>query len=152
MTESTDDGWPEKYRDPRNRPHPNVLRVTVESFDRMQAETREAIEAVSDGDSQPAVVSFSTVSGLRKILTDRRLELLQLLIDTDGASESITALAADLDRDYRTVHDDVSLLAEHGLLFVVDDGQSKRPYVPYERIHLDVELVGTSGSEEPAAV
>lgn len=152
MTESTDNGWPEKYRDPRNRPHPNVARVTVEPFERMQAETREAIETVSDGDAQPAVISFSTVSDLRKILTDRRLELLQLLIDTDGASESITALATNLDRDYRTVHDDVSLLSEYGLLFVVDEGQSKRPYVPYDRIHLDVELVGTSGSEEPAAV
>lgn len=152
MSDPTDDGWPAKYRDPRDRPHPDVLRVTVETFDRMQAETREATTAISDDTPQPAVASFSTVSDLRRILTDRRLELLQSLIDTDGAAESISALAETLDRDYRTVHDDVSLLSEHGLLFVVDDGQSKRPYVPYERIHLDVELVGTSGSEEPAAV
>ena len=58
------------------------------------------------------------------------------------ATESIAALAADLDRDYRTVHDDVTLLADYGLLFVVDDGQSRRPYLPYDRVHLDVELVG----------
>jgi len=152
MTEPTDDGWPEKYRDPRERPHPDVLRVTVEAFDQMRDETLEAISAVSDGDAQPAVASFSTVTDLRKILTDRRLEILQKLIDTDGAAESITALAAALDRDYSTVHDDVTLLADHGMLFVVDEGQTKRPYVPYERIHLDVELVGTSGSQEPAAV
>ncbi len=152
MTEPTDDGWPEKYRDPRERPHPDELRVTVETFDRMQDETLETVTAVSDGDPQPAVASFSTVTDLRKILTDRRLELLQELINTDGAADSITALANNLDRDYSTVHDDVTLLSEHGLLFVVDEGQTKRPYVPYERIHLDVELVGTSGSEEPAAV
>ena len=152
MSEPTDDGWPEKYRDPRERPHPDELRVTVETFDRMQDETLETVTAVSDGDPQPAVASFSTVTDLRKILTDRRLELLQELINTDGAADSITALANNLDRDYSTVHDDVTLLSEHGLLFVVDEGQTKRPYVPYERIHLDVELVGTSGSEEPAAV
>jgi len=152
MTEHTADGWPDKYRDPCNRPHPDVLRVTVETFDSMQENTIEAMEAAADGESQPAVASFATVTDLRKILTDRRLELLQSLIDTDGAAESITGLAEELERDYRTVHDDVSLLEDYGLLFIVDEGQTKRPYVPYERIHLDVELVGTSGSEEPAAV
>jgi len=151
MTEHTNDGWPDKYRDPRDRPHPDVLRVTVEAFDTMHEETTESVEAIADGNSQPAVASFATVANLRKILTDRRLELLQLLIDTDGAAESITALADDLERDYRTVHDDVSLLRDHGLLFLVDEGQTKRPYVPYERIHLDVELVGSGSSEETAA-
>ncbi len=151
MTEHTDDGWPDKYRDPRNRPHPDVLRVTVETFDSMQEDTIEAMEAAADGESQPAVASFATVTDLRKILTDRRLELLQALIATDGAAESITGLAKKLERDYRTVHDDVSLLEDYGVLFIIDEGQTKRPYIPYERIHLDVELVGRS-SEEPAAV
>ena len=150
MTDTDHDGWPDKYRDPRDRPHPDVLRVTVETFDRMREETLDAINAVADGESPPAVVSFATVGELRKILTDRRIELLRALIDTDGAAESITALAEDLDRDYRTVHDDVTLLADYGLLFIVDVGQSKRPYLPYDRIHLDVELVGNEPGEEPA--
>jgi predicted transcriptional regulator len=149
MTDPTDDGWPEKYSDPRDRPHPSVLRVTVESFDTMHEETLEVIDAVSEDEEQPAVVSFSTVAELRKILTDRRLELLQALMATDGAAESISALADALDRDYHTVHNDVSLLADYGLLFIVEDGQAKRPYLPYERIHLDVELVGDQSGEEP---
>jgi len=150
MTDTDHDGWPDKYRDPRERPHPDVLRVTVDAFDRMREETLEAIEAVEEGESPPAVVSFATVGELRKILTDRRIELLRELIDTDGAAESISALAEGLDRDYRTVHDDVTLLEGYGVLFVVDEGQSKRPYLPYKRIHLDVELVGDEPSEEPA--
>ena len=48
------------------------------------------------------------------------------------------------------VHDDVSLLADHGLVFLIEDGRSKRPYLPYERIHLDVEFVGKESSEEHA--
>jgi len=147
MTEPTDDGWPDKYSDPRDRPHPSVLRVTVESFDEMREDTLDAIEAVSEGEEQPAVVSFATVGELRKILTDRRIELLRALMATEGAAESISALAEDLGRDYRTVHDDVSLLADHGLLYIVEEGQSKRPYMPYERIHLDVELVGSQPGE-----
>lgn len=146
MTEPTDDGWPDRYSDPRNRPHPSVLRVTVELFDRMREDTLDGVEAIREGEEQPAVVSFRTVGELRKILTNRRIELLRALMATEGAVESISALAEDLGRDYRTVHDDVSLLANHGLLFIVEDGQSKRPYLPYERVHLDIELVG----EEPA--
>ena len=152
MTERTDDGWPDEYRDPRDRPHSSVLRVTVESFDEMREDTLAAAEAAGEGEEQPAVVSFRSVGKLRKILTDRRIELLQALIATEGAAGSISALAEDLDRDYRTVHDDVSLLADYGLLFIVEEGQSKRPYLPYERIHLDVELVGRHPSEEPAVV
>lgn len=152
MTEPTDDGWPDEYSDPRDRPHPSVLRVTVEPFEEMREDTLDAVEAVSDGEEQPAVVSFRTVGELRKILTDRRIELLRALMATEGAAESISSLAEALDRDYRSVHDDVSLLADCGLLFVVDDGQSKRPYLPYERIHLDVELVGGSPGEEHAPV
>jgi predicted transcriptional regulator len=142
MPEPTDDGWPKKYRDPRDRPQPSVLRVTVESFEGIREETRNAIETVSEGDEQPAIVSFATVGELRTILTDRRIELLRTLLAIGGAAESISVLADDLDRDYRAVHNDVSLLVDHGLLFVVEESRSKRPYLPYERIHLDVELVG----------
>ena len=150
MTDTDHDGWPDKYRDPRDRPHPDTLRVTVETFDVMREATVDAADAIAEGDAPPAVVSFATVGELRKILTDRRIELLRALMNTDGAAESISALAEDLDRDYRTVHDDVTLLADYGLVFVVDKGQSKRPYLPYKRIHLDVELVGNDPGEEPA--
>lgn len=147
MTNTTDGGWPDKYSDPRDRPHPSVLRITVESFDQMREDTLDAIEAVDEGEEQAAVVSFATVGELRQILTDRRIELLRTLVTTDGAAESISALAETLDRDYRLVHDDVSLLADYGLLYTIEEGQSMRPYLPYERIRLDVELVGNPHGE-----
>jgi len=150
MTDIDNDGWPDEYRDPRNRPHPEVLRVTVETGDELRDDVVETARAAASGDSPPAVVSFATVPELRKILTGRRIELLQALTDIDGAAESITALAEALDRDYRSVHEDVTLLADYGLVFIVEEGRSKRPYLPYERIHLDVELVGSGHSEEHA--
>ncbi|MFC7114638.1 hypothetical protein ACFQH2_06235 [Natronoarchaeum sp. GCM10025703] len=51
MTDPTDDGWPDKYSDPRDRPHPSVLRVTVESFDELREDVLDAAEAVSEGRS-----------------------------------------------------------------------------------------------------
>lgn len=147
MTEPTDNGWPEKYSDPRDRPHPSVLRITVESFEEMQEDT---IGTIDEEEERPAVVSFASVGELRSILTDRRIELLRTLLAIEGAAESIAALAETLDRDYRTVHDDVSLLADYGLVFIIKEGRSKRPYLPYERIHLDVEFAGKGSGEEHA--
>ena len=150
MTEPDHDGWPEKYRDPRDRPHPDVLRVTVEGFDEMREETLATAEAAAAGESPPAVVSFATVGQLRKILSNRRIELLRALKRIDGAAESISVLADDLGRDYRAVHDDVTLLENYGLLFVIDEGQTRRPYLPYKRIHLDLDLIVDKHGEEPA--
>jgi predicted transcriptional regulator len=142
------DGWPEEYHDPRERPHAETLRVTVEPFEETREGVIEATRSVEAGEETPAVVSFATVEELRSILTGRRLQLLRTLLDLDGAAESISALADDLERDYRPVHDDVTLLERHGLLFLVEDGRAKRPYLPYRRIHIDVELVaGTQGRE-----
>ena len=148
--EPTDDGWPAEYRDPRDRPHPETLRITVESFEQAREETVAAARTAEDDESTPAVVSFASIDDLRKILTERRIELLRLLIAIDGAAESITALADALDRDYRPVHDDVGVLDQYGLIFVVDEGQTKRPYVPYRRVRLDVELAGEADETDPA--
>ena len=149
--EPTHDGWPAEYRDPRDRPHPETLRITVEPFEQAREETLTAARTTEDGESTPAVVSFASIDDLRKILTERRIELLRLLIAIDGAAESISALAEALDRDYRPVHDDVGVLDQYGLIFVVDEGQTKRPYVPYHRVYLDVELAG-EGDETDRAV
>ncbi|MEZ3164322.1 hypothetical protein ABNG03_14160 [Halorubrum sp. RMP-47] len=151
MSDPDRDDWPDKYSDLRERPHPDVLRVTVESFDEAFEDTRDAVDAVTDGELRPAIVSFATVGELRKILTDRRIGLLQALMDTDGAVESISTLAESLDRGYKTVHDDVTLLAKYGMVFLVkDDGRAKQPYLPYERIRLKIELTGSDTREKPA--
>jgi len=123
-TKCTDDSWPEEYRPPR--PHtPSHAPITAESVEEDRDDTRAAVDALEEGEEHPPVVSFPLGPRPAKILT-----------------ESIAALAANLDRDYSAVHDDVSLLADYGLLFVIEDGHSRRPYLPYERIHPEVELVG----------
>lgn len=112
MTDTERDSWPDEYYDPRDRPHPDTLRVTVEEFEDGNKRVLGTMQAVSDEYSLVAMVSFATVDDLWEVLTDYRLEILQSLVDTDGAAESITALAEELKRDYRMVHDDVSLLGD----------------------------------------
>ena len=53
---------------------------------------------------------------------------------------------------YDDARDDVTRLADYGLVFTIEDGRSNRPYLPYERVHLDVELVGDGHGEDPAPV
>lgn len=142
MTERTDDGRPDTYRDPRDRLHPKVLRVTVRSFEKMHNDMFDTNGAVGDGEEQAATVSFRSVYELRKTLTDRRIQLLRTLIDINGAAESISSLAEELGRDYREVHDDAISLAGHGLMYLVREGQARRPYLPYERLHFDFEIGG----------
>lgn len=61
----------------------------------------------------------------------------------------MSTLTETLNRDHKTVQDDVTLLADYGIVFIVeDDDRSKRPYLPYERIRLDVELTANDSGEK----
>ncbi len=59
-------------------------------------------------------LSFESWEGLRRILTERRLELLRHLRHHPAAS--IAALARALQRDYKRVHEDVEALVAAGLV------------------------------------
>ena len=139
MTDTERDGWPEEYHDPRDRPHPDVLRVTVEGFEAVDGKALDTAEAASDEDRPAAVVSFATVDDMWEALSDRRIELLEELINISGEAESVSTLAERLGRDHRPVQDDVALLSEYGLLFVVE---GRGPYVPYEQIRIVLEVAG----------
>jgi predicted transcriptional regulator len=123
--------------------YPETLRITIQSG---SAAFDAALDAVADDPSETdaAVVSFETAAGLRKLLTDRRLELLQSLLDEPA--DSITALAKRLERNYSVVHDDIDLLADTGIVKFRHAGQSKAPFVPYETIEFDVTISASTAA------
>lgn len=149
-TDNHDDPLPDDVT-PEDVDFPAVLEITLatpgEAFDEAVA----AAEAAEEGAPRPARVSFATAGELRRILTDRRLELLRSLLREPA--ESISALADRLDRQYGPVHDDVDLLAEYGIVHYREAGQAKQPFVPYERIEFGVTLSADSAlaSDEAAA-
>lgn len=133
---------------PEELDFPETLRITIASPEEAFAEA----EAVAGGAGPPeAVRSFGTTAGIRRLLTDRRLELVRsLMVDP---AESISALAERLGRSYSAVHEDVEILADHGIVHYRRSGQSKQPFVPYERIRFDVTIEASDGgpdSEVPA--
>lgn len=98
------------------------LNVHVEGWKEVAARVTEAWHQaerseVVDGGHH---LSFTTWESLSAVLTAKRLELLRHLHRRPAVS--IAALAHDLGRDYRRVHDDVKMLTNAGLVDRTPEG------------------------------
>lgn len=141
----------DNHTEPAHEDHtyPDTLRITIataeDAFD-------DAVAAAGEGESgeqSDAVVSFEDAAGIRRLLTDRRLELLRSLMG--GPARSITDLADRLDRSYSVVHDDVEVLAENGIVKFRRDGQSKQPFVPYKTIEFEITVTAPIPGDDAGA-
>lgn len=63
-------------------------------------------------------IYFESLTAVRKILTDKRLEVWRAI--RDRKPESITHLSEILGRGFRSVHRDVMLLKELGLIKLIE--------------------------------
>ena len=134
---------------PGDLSYPDTLRITIQSGEDAFADALTAAGvAESDGET-PAVVSFETTEGVRRLLTDRRLDVMRSLMT--APADSISALAERLGRNYSTVHEDVSILAEYGIVQFRESGGSKAPFVPYESIEFDVTVRADDAGEREAS-
>jgi predicted transcriptional regulator len=104
---------------------------------------RTAFEKVRRGDFTPQEpgLYFETMEDLRRILTDKRLDL--LLAITQHQPRSVRELASRIERDYKNVSTDVELLRQLGLVELEERegrGGPKVPTVPYDEIHVTIAL------------
>lgn len=130
--------------------YPTTLRITALPAE--QAATLDRFERWENGEAVPQVSNFEDPSQLRSLLTNRRMELLESVMETPP--ESIRALAERLDRDVHDVHDDLHLLADYGIIQFREHGRAKQPYVPYDTVRIEVEFgvhpSGRSGTSASA--
>lgn len=82
--------------------------------------------------SPVAVLTFSSPAQLFSVLTPKRWELIEHL-QKIGPS-SIRGLSRSLDRGIKRVHEDVTALAQWGLIEKTEDNKI---WVPYEEIEAD---------------
>ena len=131
--------------------YPSTLRITARPSAEHRESARERAERWERGEEVPHVVNFEDRARLRQLLTDRRMELLEAVMERPP--ESIRALANRLDRDVHDVHDDLHLLAEYDIIHFEEDGRAKKPYVPYDTVRIEVEfgLPRGKGSESAAS-
>lgn len=104
---------------------------------------REARRRVARGGrtAQEPGLYFESVEELRRILTEKRLEL--LLAISRQRPASIHELAELLGRDYKNVSMDVTLLERFGLVKLEargGKGRAQAPMVPYDEIHVTIDL------------
>lgn len=131
--------------DPDETEYPSMLRITSLPDEQSQRETLDRIERWEDGESVPRVLNFQDPARLRELLTPRRMELLETVME--DPPDSIRGLADRLDRDVHDVHTDLHLLADYRIVHFREDGRAKKPYVPYETVRIEIEF-GTPSSEK----
>lgn len=130
---------------PDKAEYPDTLRITALPTDQAQTAAIERAERWEQGEEVPHVVNFEDRSRLRELLTDRRMELLEAVMEQPP--KGIRALADRLGRDVHDVHDDLYLLADYDIIHFEAEGRAKKPYVPYDTVRIEVEF-GRSGREE----
>ena len=123
--------------------HHETLRTTVGAVESMVVAAVTQLD--TDGPAEKAVRAFSTVADVRQLLTDRRLEVMRSIMPTPP--DSISDLADRLGGNYSDVHADVTVLVDHEIVYFDTDGRAKRPVIPYERVRIDIKVVGDTGSE-----
>lgn len=136
--------------EPLNLPGPDeaepapVLILTARPREEAQEAARKRAQRWEAGETVPEVVNFEDPARLRKLLTERRMEILESLLSE--RPKSIRDLAQRLDRGIKEVNNDVNLLADYGIIYFEQDGRAKIPYVPYDRIRLEIELAARRGT------
>jgi predicted transcriptional regulator len=84
---------------------------------------------------------FENIDDLRRVLTEKRLELMVVIARERPAS--VHQLAGLVGRDYKNVSTDVALLERLGLVSLASSGANGRaqvPTVPYDEIHVTIDL------------
>jgi predicted transcriptional regulator len=104
---------------------------------------REAMRRVARGDRTPQepALYFESVEELRRILTEKRLELLLAIARHRPAS--VRKLAGLVGRDYKNVSTDIARLERLGLVRLETrsgKGRAQTPTVPYDEIQVTIDL------------
>ncbi|MBS1264089.1 MAG: hypothetical protein MAG715_01289 [Methanonatronarchaeales archaeon] len=68
----------------------------------------------------------------RRVLTERRLELIEVLREEEPGS--ISGLAEVVDRDVAAVHRDLDVLVGQGIVELREEGNRRRPVLRYSHI------------------
>jgi predicted transcriptional regulator len=112
--------------------------VGVKPLDDVLKEAGETFERLTKGKAvkQKRAVYFVNLKEMRRVLTEKRLEILKAI--RDRKPSSVYALARMVDRDLKNVLQDISYLQELGIVTVTETGMKKIPHFDYDRISIEV--------------
>ncbi|MFB6100166.1 MAG: transcriptional regulator [Candidatus Nanohalobium sp.] len=117
-----------------------TLIVTHMSQDKFNTETVEDLGRLEEGEEVPSKKVFEDPGELAKLFTEKRKELVKEVKENQPGS--ISQLAENLERGKSEVYSDLKLLEKHGIVFFEEDGQAKKPRIPYDEIKVEFNLLG----------
>ncbi|MFP9191255.1 hypothetical protein ACLI4Q_06280 [Natrialbaceae archaeon A-CW1-1] len=129
----------------------STLVVTVKSSKEFHDDVTDGIEALKRGDTMDSTptLSFTSYDDLLQTLTPRVLDLLEAIRREEPSSINETARVVD--RDVKNVHEELSRLAQLGIIFFEEDGQSKRPVVWFDELVINLPFDPKAGDTATAA-
>lgn len=116
----------------------STLVVTVESAEDFHDGVVEAIESLEAGEPvEPTpTLSFASYEELMGALTPSVLELIGAI--RREAPDSINEAARVVDRDVKNVHEELTRLAQLGIIYFEEEGRKKRPVVWFDELVIDL--------------
>ena len=116
------------------------IRIEIGTLDSALQEAAESFERTSQGKRvrRKTALYFSNIKDLRKVLTEKRLELLKTI--KDRKPSSVYELARMVDRDLKNVLQDVGYLHDIGMIDLTETEDKKVPTVDYDVLSLEVAI------------
>ena len=129
----------------------STLVVTVTSASEFHEDVTDAITALDTGEGADATptLSFTSYDDLLATLTPRVLYLIEAVRREEPAS--INEAARVVDRDVKNVYEELGRLAELGIVFLEEEGQSKRPVVWFDELVISLPFDSESSDTATAA-
>ncbi|RQG93305.1 hypothetical protein EA462_02180 [Natrarchaeobius halalkaliphilus] len=129
----------------------STLVVTVKSSGELHDDVTDGVETLERGDAVDSTptLSFTSYDDLMETLTPRVLELIKAIRRAEPASINETARVVD--RDVKNVYEELSQLAQLGIIFFEENGQSKRPIVWFDELVITLAFDSETGDRATAA-
>jgi len=129
----------------------SILVVTVKTSDEFHDDVTDGIVSLEQSDSVDSApaLSFTSYDDLMATLTPRVLELIEAIRREEPSS--INEAARTVDRDGKNVHEELSRLAQLGIILFEEDGQSKRPVVWFDELIINLPFDSEAGDTATAA-
>ena len=111
-------------------------KTVLDEFAKILAKARKGESSFHE-----AELSFQNIDTLRKVLTEKRMELLHAI--KRQSPGSIYELAKIVDRDLKSVNTDIDVLVNLGLVSlekIKDERKKSRPSVDFDRLNVEIAI------------
>ncbi|WP_248909606.1 HVO_A0114 family putative DNA-binding protein [Halocatena marina] len=128
----------------------STLVVTVKSSNQFRDDVTDAIDMMEGGErvDEPPTLSFTSYDDLLKTFTPTTLNLIETV--RREKPTSINEAARAVDRDVKNVHEQLTRLANMGVIYFIEEGKAKRPVVWFDELIMRVPF-DTTSNEATAA-